>query len=49
MRLCYRNTDAAAELLLPESWRVRLDDGQWVEVRESDRLFGSAEAVENRW
>jgi len=27
VRLCYRNTDAAAELLLPESWRVRLDDG----------------------
>jgi len=29
--------------------RVRLDDGRWIEVRESDRLFGSAEAVENHW
>jgi hypothetical protein len=29
--------------------RVRLDEGRWVEVRESDRLFGSVEAVENRW
>jgi hypothetical protein len=29
--------------------RVRLDDGRWIEVRESDRLFGSAEAVVNRW
>jgi hypothetical protein len=28
---------------------VRLDDGRWVEVRESDRLFGSAETVANRW
>ena len=27
--------------------RVRLDDGRWIEVREPDRLFGSAEAVEN--
>ena len=26
VRLCYRNADAAAELMLPESWRVRLDD-----------------------
>jgi DNA polymerase-3 subunit alpha len=26
VRLCYRNADAAAELTLPESWRVRLDD-----------------------
>jgi hypothetical protein len=29
--------------------RVRLDDGRWIEVRESDRLFGSAEAVVNHW
>jgi hypothetical protein len=29
--------------------RVRLEDGRWVEIRESDRLFGSAEAVDNRW
>ncbi len=29
--------------------QVRLDDGRWIEVRESDRLFGSAEAVENHW
>jgi len=29
--------------------RVRLDDGRLIEVRESDRLFGSAEAVVNRW
>lgn len=29
--------------------RVRLDDGRWIEVRESDRLFGSAEAVVNYW
>ena len=26
MRLNYRNGDAAAELPLPDSWRVRLDD-----------------------
>jgi DNA polymerase-3 subunit alpha len=26
VRLRYRNTDAEAELMLPESWRVRLDD-----------------------
>jgi DNA polymerase-3 subunit alpha len=26
VRLSYRNGDAAAELPLPESWRVRLDD-----------------------
>lgn len=31
------------------SGRVRLDDGRWIDVRESDRLFGSAEAVANRW
>lgn len=29
--------------------RVRLDDGRWIEIRESDRLFGSAEAVVNHW
>jgi hypothetical protein len=29
--------------------RVRLDDGRWIEIGESDRLFGSAEAVENYW
>jgi hypothetical protein len=29
--------------------RVRLDDGRWIEIRESDRLFGSAEVVENHW
>ena len=29
--------------------RVRLDDGRWIEVKESDRLFGSAEAVVNNW
>jgi hypothetical protein len=29
--------------------RVRLDDGRWIEIRESDRLFGSAEAVVNDW
>jgi hypothetical protein len=29
--------------------RVRLDDGRSVEVQASDRLFGSAEAVENYW
>ena len=29
--------------------RVGLDDGRIVEVRESDRLFGSAEAVVNYW
>jgi hypothetical protein len=29
--------------------RVRLDDGRWIEIGESDRLFGSAEAVENHW
>lgn len=29
--------------------RVRLDDGRWVEVREPDRLFGSAEVVLNHW
>jgi hypothetical protein len=29
--------------------RVRLDDGRWIEVRETDRLFGSAEAVVNHW
>jgi hypothetical protein len=28
---------------------VRLDDGRWIEIRESDRLFGSAEAVVNHW
>ena len=28
---------------------VRLDDGRWIEIDESDRLFGSAEAVENHW
>src|SRR4030042_1979828 len=28
------------------SGRVRLDDGRWIEVGESDRLFGSAEAGE---
>jgi DNA polymerase-3 subunit alpha len=26
VRLNYRNADAVAELPLPESWRVRLDD-----------------------
>ncbi len=36
VRLCYRNAAAEAELLLPESWRVRLDDdllaglGEWL-------------------
>ncbi len=36
VRLCYRNADAAAELMLPENWRVRLDDallaslGEWL-------------------
>jgi hypothetical protein len=29
--------------------RVRLDDGRWIEIGESDRLFGSAEAVANYW
>ena len=29
--------------------RVRLDDGRWIEISESDRLFGSAEAVVNDW
>jgi len=29
--------------------RVRLDDGRWIEVKESDRLFGSAEAAVNDW
>lgn len=29
--------------------RVRLDDGRWIEISESDRLFGSAEAVVNYW
>jgi hypothetical protein len=29
--------------------RVRLDDGRWIEINESDRLFGSAEAVVNDW
>jgi hypothetical protein len=29
--------------------RARLDDGRGIEIRESDRLFGSAEAVENYW
>jgi hypothetical protein len=29
--------------------RVRLDDGRWIEIREFDRLFGSAEAVVNHW
>jgi hypothetical protein len=29
--------------------RVRLDDGRWVGISESDRLFGSAEAVVNDW
>jgi len=29
--------------------RVRLDDGRWIEVSQSDRLFGSAEAVVNYW
>jgi hypothetical protein len=29
--------------------RVRLDDGRWIEARESDRLFGSTEAVVNYW
>lgn len=31
------------------SGRVRLDDGRWIEVEESDRLFGSAEAAVNDW
>jgi DNA polymerase-3 subunit alpha len=26
VRVSYRNTDAAAELTLPDAWRVRLDD-----------------------
>ena len=29
--------------------RVRLDDGRWIEIGESDRLFGSAEAAVNDW
>ncbi len=29
--------------------RVRLDDGRWITIGESDRLFGSAEVVENHW
>jgi hypothetical protein len=29
--------------------RVRLDDGRWIQISESDRLFGSAEAVVNDW
>jgi hypothetical protein len=29
--------------------RVRLDDGRWIEIGASDRLFGSAEAVVNDW
>ncbi len=29
--------------------RVRLDDGRWVEIKESDRLFGSAEDAKNHW
>lgn len=29
--------------------RVRLDDGREIEVRESDGLWGSTEAVRNRW
>jgi hypothetical protein len=29
--------------------RVRLDDGRWITISESDRLFGSAEAVVNDW
>ena len=29
--------------------RVRLDDGRWIEIGESDRLFGPAEAVVNYW
>ncbi len=29
--------------------RVRLDDGRWIEISKADRLFGSAEAVVNRW
>ncbi len=29
--------------------RVRLDDGRWIEISASDRLFGSAEAVVNHW
>jgi hypothetical protein len=29
--------------------RVRLDDARWIQISESDRLFGSAEAVVNDW
>jgi hypothetical protein len=29
--------------------RVRLDDGRWIQISQSDRLFGSAEAVQNYW
>ncbi|MDP2794171.1 MAG: DNA polymerase III subunit alpha [Sulfurisoma sp.] len=34
VRLCYRNADAAAELMLPESWRVRLDDALLASLAE---------------
>jgi hypothetical protein len=29
--------------------RVCLDDGRWIEIGASDRLFGSAEAALNNW
>ncbi len=29
--------------------RVLLDGGRWIQISQSDRLFGSAEAVQNYW
>jgi DNA polymerase-3 subunit alpha len=45
VRLSYRNGDAAAELPLPESWRVRLDDalikglGDWLKPENVKVLY----------
>jgi DNA polymerase-3 subunit alpha len=47
VRLAYRNDNAEAELTLPESWRVRLDDsllaalGEWLTGDNVKVLYGN--------
>jgi DNA polymerase-3 subunit alpha len=33
VRICFRNDEAEAELTLPESWRVRLEDELFAQLR----------------